>query len=63
MSFSSTRTRKQGCELVASHTRRRQHQQKYGEDYRAEAKPNPVRELSDRKTDNTTIAREAKAPA
>jgi rubrerythrin len=46
---------------VASHCVVAQHQQKYTVDYRAEAKPNPVKGLSDRSTDNTEIARTAQA--
>lgn len=42
---------------VASHNAVAQHQQKYSVDYRAEAKTNPVPELTDRAVDNTTIAR------
>lgn len=48
---------------VASHNVIAQHQQKFQVDYRAEAEPNPVRELADRTTDNTQIARTAKVPA
>lgn len=43
---------------VASHVVIDEHiKNKGGEDYRAEAKPNPVPGLTDRKCDNTTIAR------
>ena len=42
---------------VASHNAVAQHQQKYNVDYRAEAQTNPVQALTDRTTDNTTIAR------
>lgn len=42
---------------VASHNVIVRHQQKYDVDYRAESKPNPVQELTDRTVDNTTIAR------
>ena len=44
---------------VASHNVVAQHQQKFNVDYRAESKPNPVQELTDRATDNTQIARTA----
>jgi hypothetical protein len=43
--------------IVPSHKVIVQHQQKYNIDYRAESKPNPVKELIDRAIDNTTIAR------
>ena len=42
---------------VASHSVIAQYQQKHNVDYRAEAQSNPVKELADRKTDNTEIAR------
>jgi len=42
---------------VASHNVIVQHQKKCNIDYRAEAKTNPVQELTDRTVDNTTIAR------
>jgi len=42
---------------VASHNVILQHQKKCNIDYRAEAKTNPVQELTDRTVDNTTIAR------
>jgi hypothetical protein len=45
---------------VASHTVITDHQARFQVDYRAEVKPNPVKELGDRRTDNTTIARTAK---
>lgn len=44
-------------DTVASHKVIARHQQKCGTDYRAESQQNPVRELSDRAIDNTTIAR------
>lgn len=44
-------------DAVASHNVIAQHQKRYKEDYRAEAQENPVRELTDRMVDNTTIAR------
>lgn len=47
----------QNVNAVPSHEVIVQHQQKYNVDYRAEAKPNPVQELTDRTQDNTTIAR------
>ncbi len=43
--------------VVASHAVVAQHQQKHNVDYRAEAQPNPVQELTNRTTDNTAIAR------
>ncbi|MBV4438232.1 hypothetical protein [Clostridium tyrobutyricum] len=46
---------------VASHVVVQQHQSKKGEDYRSESKPNPVAGLSDRKQDNTEIARTKKS--
>ena len=42
---------------VASHNVIAKHQQKHNVDYRAEAQTNPVKELTDRTVDNTTIAR------
>lgn len=42
---------------VASHKIIAQHQQKFNVDYRTELKENPILELSDRTTDNTSIAR------
>jgi len=48
---------------VASHNVIACHQQKYNVDYRAESKPNPVKELGDRACDNTEIARTSKEPA
>ena len=48
---------------VASHNVIVQHQQKFNVDYRAEEKPNPVPDLSDRTTDNTHIARSVRMPA
>ncbi len=42
---------------VASHNVIVEHQKKCNIDYRAEAKTNPVQELTDRTVDNTTIAR------
>ncbi len=41
----------------ASHKVIVEHINKFGEDYRFETKPNPVKELSDRKTDNICIGR------
>lgn len=46
---------------VESHAIIERHVQQKGEDYRDESKPNPVPGLSDRKYDNTDIAR-AKTP-
>lgn len=46
---------------VASHAAVYQHQKARGEDYRAEVKPHPVKELTDRTVDNTTIARTREA--
>jgi hypothetical protein len=46
---------------VASHAVIVQHQQLYQTDYRAESHPNPVSALTDRKVDNTEIARTANA--
>ncbi len=46
---------------VPSHTVIVRHQEKYNVDYRAQAKPNPVPELTDRTCDNTTVARTEKA--
>ncbi|HOP09897.1 MAG TPA: hypothetical protein PK629_00215 [Oscillospiraceae bacterium] len=46
---------------VASHKVVADHQQQYQVDYRAESKPNPVPELTDRQTDNTDIARKQTA--
>ena len=45
---------------VASHNVVAEHQTRFTVDYRAESKPNPVKELADRKKDNTDIARTAK---
>lgn len=45
---------------VASHTVVTDHQKRFNMDYRAESHPNPVKELQDRKTDNTSVARTAK---
>jgi len=45
---------------VPSHVVIDQHQKMNGEDYRAEVKPNPVKELTDRSIDNTTLARSKK---
>lgn len=42
---------------VASHNVISNHQQKFNTDYRAEAKTNPVEELTDRTKDNTEIGR------
>lgn len=42
---------------VPSHKVIKEHQMKFNVDYRAEAQPNPVPELSDRTNDNTQIAR------
>ena len=42
---------------VASHNVIVKHQRQYNVDYRAASAPNPVRELTDRTTDNTEIAR------
>jgi len=44
-------------DTVASHLVIVKHVQEYKEDYRAESKPNPVYELSDRIQDNTDLAR------
>jgi hypothetical protein len=46
---------------VASHMVIEQHQRQKGEDYRDESQPNPVPDLSDRKQDNTSIARTNKS--
>ena len=46
---------------VASHKVVADHQNQYQIDYRAEGKANPVAELTDRKTDNTDIARKQTA--
>lgn len=48
---------------VASHTTISQHQKQYNVDYRAESSQNPVKELQDRTTDNTKIARTTEKPA
>lgn len=42
---------------VPSHNSISQHQAKYNIDYRAEEKPNPVQEFSDRTIDNTEVGR------
>lgn len=47
----------QDINAVASHKVIVQHQQQYNTDYRAEEHQNPVQGLTDRTTDNTTIAR------
>ena len=44
-------------EQVASHKVIVDHQNRFGEDYRFETKPNPVKELQDRKNDNITLGR------
>lgn len=44
---------------VPSHVVIKNHQQKFGTDYRSESAPHPVEELRDRAVDNTNIAREA----
>jgi len=44
-------------DMVPSHKVIVEHQKKYQKDYRSEIKPNPVKALQDRTTDNTEIAR------
>ena len=44
-------------EQVASHKVIVDHQNRFGEDYRFETKPNPVKELQSRKEDNFTLGR------
>lgn len=41
----------------ASHKVIVEHQNHFGEDYRFETKPNPVKELQNRKEDNVTLGR------
>ncbi len=43
---------------VASHAVIAKHVEAFGEDYRYEEQPNPIKALRDRKNDNTTFARE-----
>lgn len=42
-------------EKVASHMVIKQHIEKFGKDYRYEDSPNPIKNLQDRKKDNTTV--------
>lgn len=44
-------------EKVASHVVIENHQNQFGEDYRFETKPNPVKELQNREEDNITLGR------
>lgn len=44
-------------EQVASHKVIADHQNRFGEDYRFEVKPNPVKELQNRREDNVTLGR------
>lgn len=50
-------------EKVMSHAVISAYQKKKGEDYRYEESPNPVKELQDRKKDNTSVGRERKVLA
>ena len=42
---------------MASHKVIEEHIEKFGQDYRVQDKPHPIKELSDRKEDTTTFAR------
>ena len=45
------------ADKVASHKVVEEHIEKFGQDYRVQGKPHPIKELSDRKKDNNTFAR------
>lgn len=45
------------ADKVASHKVIEEHIEKFGQDYRVQDKPHPIKELSDRKKDNNTFAR------